>query len=365
MIARVSFALAIVVAMVVLVGAAFAAPAQAVTYTAEETALVRLINEYRTGLGLNALKVSDRVSEASDRHGLDMAKYGFFSHYTQRSDWFAAGATPWDRMAVSGYDYNTYKGENIAAGQITAAEVFSAWKNSPSHDEHLVDSKYKVIGVSLVYASDSIYKYYWTTDFGGFVDPTAHSLSSTSTPSSSGFSDVGSNTPYADEIGLLAGRNIVSGYGNGAFGPYDRVTRQQFAKMVILALGRTPSPISACSFMDVSSTPSGSDPLYPGGYVAACAAQGITVGKTPYIFGPYENITRAQLITMVGRAAGLGAPPAGYKPCFGNFSDEHYQWASRAAYAGWLDGFQDMGPNFDFWAPATRGEVCLLLAALL
>ena len=68
---------------------------------------------------------------------------------------------------------------------------------------------------------------------------------------------------------------------------------------------------------------------------------------------------------MVTRAARLPDAPAGYAPPFGKFSDVHYLWAVKAAYAGVLDGLAGIGPDFDFWAPATRGEVCLLLAALL
>ena len=233
-------------------------------------------------------------------------------------------------MATVGYDYNTYKGENIAAGYTTAAQVFDAWKNSASHNENMVDPNYKVVGISLIFVSGSTYKYYWTTDFGGFIDSTARMLSSSSSSggdSSSGgsaFVDVNRNTLYADEIELLASRGIVNGYDSGAFGPYDKVTRQQFAKMIVLALGHPVSPASACSFWDVSSTPSGTDSAYPAGYIATCAAEGITLGTTPYTFDPYDNITRAQMITMVARAAELGAPPAGYRPCFSNFSDQHY-----------------------------------------
>jgi uncharacterized protein YkwD len=365
--ARISAVFTVLVAFTLLVGAVFAAPAQAVSYSSEEIALLELINEYRADLGLNTLLASDILSESGDRHDNDMAKYGFFSHYTERSDWFVAGAAPWDRMVATGYNYNTYKGENIAAGQTTAAQVFEAWKNSPSHNKIMVDPNYRVMGISLIYVSASTYKYYWTTDFGGFIDPTARNLSAsgTSTTPAPLFTDVGSSTLYAEEIELLARRGYVNGYGDGTFGPYDRVTRQQFAKIIVLALGRTVSPVYASSFTDVTTTPSASDPLYPAGYIAACAAQGITVGKTPYTFRPYDSITRAQLITMAARAAGLGDPPAGYRPRFSDFSDEHYPWAARAAYAGWLDGFQGMGPGFDFWASATRGEVCLLLAALL
>ena len=179
------------------------------------------------------------------------------------------------------------------------------------------------------------------------------------------FSDVNANTLYAAEITLLAERGIISGFGNGTFGPDKLVTRQQFAKMIVLTLDYNVSPLLACGFKDVDDQLDPNDPLYPAGYVAACAAAGITVGKTPDTFGPWDNITRAQLITMVARAAGMPDPPVNYVPPFGEFCPTHYPWALKAAAAGALDGFVGMGPNFDFWASANRAEVCLLLAGLL
>jgi uncharacterized protein YkwD len=170
------FIAALVVA-VVLLGIVFTPQAQAaVGYSAEEMAFVNLINDYRASKGLGTLLVSDRISEACDRHNSDMGKYKFFSHYSLHSDWFPYNALPWDRMAMSGYDFYTEKGENIAAGQVTAEQVFNAWKASSGHNANMLGSGYKVIGVSLVVVPGSPYTYYWTTDFGGYVDSSAHTL---------------------------------------------------------------------------------------------------------------------------------------------------------------------------------------------
>jgi hypothetical protein len=146
----------------------------AVTYNAEELAFVNQLNQYRSAQGLKPLLLSDKITEACDRHGSDMGKYAFFSHYSLKSDYFAYNATPWDRMAESGYDYYTSKAENIAAGQCKATDVFTAWKNSPGHDANMLGSAYTVIGVSQVTVPGSPYTYYWVTDFGGYVDSTAH-----------------------------------------------------------------------------------------------------------------------------------------------------------------------------------------------
>jgi uncharacterized protein YkwD len=405
--------LALLIALSLLFLVLFAGTAQAVGYSAEETAFVQLLNEYRVSQGLQPLLVSDMLSEAAERHSSDMGKYDFFNHYTTGgSDWFEIGASPWDRMAASGYTFNTYKGENIAAGFDSAAAAFAGWKSSAGHDANMLGANFKVVGVGLVHVAGSMYGHYWTTDFGGYVDSTAHSIDSvvpsttttTAVPSTTTatqqvttttarsttttttvvpttttvaptptttvapartFSDVDGDTLYAAEIQLLSDRGIVDGYGDGTFGPGNLVIRQQFAKMIILTLGYDVSPLRACGFRDVLDMADPGDPLYPGGYIAACAAAGITVGKTPYTFAPYDNVTRAQLITMVARAAGLADPPAGYLPPFADFSPDHYPWAARAAHAGLLNGLAGMGRGFDFWAPATRAEVCLLLANLL
>jgi hypothetical protein len=176
---------------------------------------------------------------------------------------------------------------------------------------------------------------------------------------------VNSDTLYSAAILDLAARGIISGYGDGAFGPYDDVTRQQFAKMIVLAMGY-PLPTSvSCAFDDVQQSLDRLDPMYPLTYVAVAAEHEVTEGETPYTFGPYKSVTRAQLITMVARAANLAEPPVSYMPPFGDFSVDHYPWARKAAFAGFLNGLQGIGPGYGFWAPATRGEVCQLLYNLL
>ena len=68
---------------------------------------------------------------------------------------------------------------------------------------------------------------------------------------------------------------------------------------------------------------------------------------------------------MVARAAQLPAPSPTYAPPFPDFGPDHYPWAARAAEAGLLNGLRGMGPDYDFWSEATRGEVCEVLAGLL
>lgn len=146
----------------------------ATAYDAEELRFLGLINEYRDENGLRPLILSDTLAVSAERHSQDMAEFGFFAHDTERSSYYPAGSEPWDRMEADGYDYNTHKGENLAVGYETAEEAMQAWKESASHNAAMLDGDYRVMGVARINAPGSAHGWYWTTDFGGHVDPSAH-----------------------------------------------------------------------------------------------------------------------------------------------------------------------------------------------
>jgi len=184
------------------------------------------------------------------------------------------------------------------------------------------------------------------------------------------FPDVPAGHPYADAIDALSGRGVIVGYADGRFGVNDLVTRQQFAKMILLALGETARQDSVAPFDDVPSTAVG---LYPDHYIARAFELGITTGTSvhPPLFSPGSEITRAQVTSMVIRGAiavrpgFLEAPPLGFLPTFGRFSPAHDAAAAGAYWNGLLQGLQGMGPGYDMWRSATRGEVAEILAPLL
>ncbi len=162
----------IAVLAVLLSGIAFGARGEADDYyDGEEEQFLQLINGYRQDNGVGPLTLSDSLSVASERHSEDMGKYNFFAHDTVRSSYYPANAEPWDRMKAEGYGYNTFKGENIAAGYETAEEVLQGWRNSPSHNHAMLDGNYHAIGIARVYMPGPKHGWYWTTDFGGVVEP--------------------------------------------------------------------------------------------------------------------------------------------------------------------------------------------------
>lgn len=184
------------------------------------------------------------------------------------------------------------------------------------------------------------------------------------------FPDVGATHPYRTAIENLSSRGIISGYQDGRFGPQDAVMRAQFAKLVCGAL-QVPVPAegSAVPFSDLGSN----DPtsLYPHEYVAAAAQYNITRGTGQGRFSPWENISRAQVVTMVVRAADslqwceLPDPPAGYQSQLGAFDATHGPAMAKAQFHGLLSGLAGYGPTWNAWQTMNRGEVAQVLYNLV
>ena len=226
----------------------------------------------------------------------------------------------------------------------------------PDFGYGLVDAS-AAVNASLEAASSS------TTTTSSTTSTSTTLPTTTTTIATQRFSDVGPTSQYAEQIDDLASRGIVTGMDDGTFRPQLPLTRQQFAKIIVLTMGYPVLEADRGPFVDV---PDVVGNLYPYHYVAVAWKHGITQGTTPTHYSPFADISRAQVITMVTRAAQLAEPPASYVPPFGDFSAEHYQYARRAAYSGLLNGLSGLGSSgYNFWAPATRGEACVLLYNLL
>jgi uncharacterized protein YkwD len=152
--------------------------------SAEEVAFLKLVNDYRKLNHLGALALSQTLGAASEHHSSSMAFNNYFDHQL-----IPEGISWSQNMANYGYNYNTYKGENIAAGHSGAQATFDQWKSSPLHNDNMLSGNYKAIGIGLVYNANSKYGYYWTTDFGGFVDASAKICSGSGGSGSIGSSD--------------------------------------------------------------------------------------------------------------------------------------------------------------------------------
>ncbi len=130
----------------------------------EECVFLGLINDYRKSKGLGTLQISTTLAAAAEHHSNDMVIHNYFSHTLY-------DGTTWSQnIANHGYPTNTYRAENIAAGNASASATFTQWKNSPGHNANMLSSSAKVIGIGRVYGASATYRNYWTTTFGSFVD---------------------------------------------------------------------------------------------------------------------------------------------------------------------------------------------------
>ena len=119
------------------------------------------------------------------------------------------------------------------------------------------------------------------------------------------FSDVPAGHPYSAAIESMADLGIIGGYTDGTFGPDKLVLRKHFAKMIVGTMGLEVTeadwsdanpPFVDCGLDDPND-------IYPHDFIAVARAYGLTSGKTTTTFAPGDNITRAQMVTMVVRAA--------------------------------------------------------------
>jgi uncharacterized protein YkwD len=124
-----------------------------------EAQVLTLVNQERIDAGLTALSLSSSLTKASRAHSLDMACNGFTSHTGSNGSFFGT------RLTDAGFTFST-AAENIAAGYDSAFKVVEGWMNSAGHRANILNADMDYIGIGYVYNPNSIYKDYWTTDFG-------------------------------------------------------------------------------------------------------------------------------------------------------------------------------------------------------
>jgi uncharacterized protein YkwD len=129
----------------------------------EEAAFLATINDYRRQQGLQPLAVSPILTNAAKWMAEDMANRDYFSHTD------SLGRAPDARLQAFGYPQNVWWGENIAAGNWTAAATFVQWRDSAGHNANMLNPNFTVIGIGRKYGSGR-YGWYWVTDFGSYAD---------------------------------------------------------------------------------------------------------------------------------------------------------------------------------------------------
>lgn len=148
------------------------------------------------------------------------------------------------------------------------------------------------------------------------------------------FTDINSSHWAYSPVIYLAEKFILNGYLDGTFKPESNITRAEFAKIIVSATGSI-DPYALSTFNDISNK----DWYYS--YVSTAYSMGYITGYPDGSFRPNDNITRADICTIVNRV--LKAEKASSS----TFKDDSSipLYAKDAVYAlnskGIINGYQD------------------------
>ena len=183
--------------------------------------------------------------------------------------------------------------------------------------------------------------------------------STTQQQTASFFDDI-SELPWAtDAITQLAFRGIINGKSDRKFAPLDKITREEFAKIVTVGFKLNLVDVE-CPFLDVDKN----DWAYI--YIRSAYIAGIVKGFSDTEFGYGENVTREDLCVMVERAINIGGDKIESdmteKEIVFDDTDQISEYASesisRLAKAGIISGD---GKNFNPKMNATRAEAAKII----
>jgi hypothetical protein len=110
----------------------------------ESRKIIALTNELRSRLNLSPLSESSRLNQAAYNKVQDMLINQYFAHLSPQ------GFNLEHFLKLAAYNNYITVGENLGMGYDNALELVTAWKNSPTHYNNLVDSNFREIGVALI-----------------------------------------------------------------------------------------------------------------------------------------------------------------------------------------------------------------------
>jgi uncharacterized protein YkwD len=113
------------------------------------------LNAFRVANGLKPLVYSERLQIAADAQARDLYERSFFAHINPD------GQNPGQRAVAAGFCHE-YVGENIAAGQEGIDAAQTAWENSPSHRENMLEPLYVYAGTG--FYQDPTGRMYWAQE---------------------------------------------------------------------------------------------------------------------------------------------------------------------------------------------------------
>lgn len=116
------------------------------------TSVAAAVSQYRASRGLGPVVVDSNLTKMAEHQAKAVARAGTLSHSVDGE--FKT------RLASFGVGPG-YAAENLSAGQGSASETLTRWKNSPDHNANLLLAPARRIGIAKVDAPGSRYGSYW------------------------------------------------------------------------------------------------------------------------------------------------------------------------------------------------------------
>jgi hypothetical protein len=171
------------------------------------------------------------------------------------------------------------------------------------------------------------------------------------------FTDVTTSHWAYSEIDSLVSKGVVEGYNlkNNLkyFKPETNVTRAEFSKMIALAAKLDTSKVDSNHFLDVEDT------HWAFTYVEAAFIADAIDGYGDYTFRPDAKVTRAEIVTMIIKAAKYKINTNTTAPTDLSSSHWAYDYIMTAKRLGIMNGYANgtFVPN----GYATRAEACKMI----
>ncbi len=176
-------------------------------------------------------------------------------------------------------------------------------------------------------------------------------------PAATTFSDVAANEWAYGAIQQLVTAGVTVGFPDGTFRPGAPVTRAQFVKMLVLALGQKPAASGQTAFADVPT-----DDWYAP-FVARAASLGIVEGVTSSSFAPNATITREAMAAILARALKLTKTTSLTFTDAGRIAAWVRIYVAQVVAGGYMKGYAD--GTFRPLSAVTRAEAAAVLAKVL
>jgi hypothetical protein len=113
--------------------------------TIDPTDLMNRVNQERTNRFIPALATNSKLMAAANLKSNDMIARSYFAHVDPD------GKYVWPTIESQGYTPYKTLGENLAMDFTDAASMITAWMNSPTHRENLLNEKFEDQGMASVY----------------------------------------------------------------------------------------------------------------------------------------------------------------------------------------------------------------------